>query len=83
MGFNGEIRDRNFSRKRHDRRESGQVAILFALVFTFMFVLFAMVVDFGHLVNNKINLQNAADAAAYSGAAWQARALSNLGQMNY
>ena len=42
-----------------------------------------MVVDFGHLVNNKINLQNAADAAAYAGAAWQARALSNLGQMNY
>ncbi len=63
--------------------QSGQVAILFALVFTFMFVLFAMVVDFGHLVNNKINLQNAADAAAYSGAAWQAQALSRLGQMNY
>ncbi|MBY0369282.1 pilus assembly protein, partial [bacterium] len=66
--------------KRHER---GQVAILFALVFTFMFILFAMVVDFGHLVNNKINLQNAADAAAYSGAAWQAQALNRLGQINY
>jgi hypothetical protein len=65
------------------RGQKGQVAILFALVFTFMFVLFAMVVDFGHLVNNKINLQNAADAAAYAGAAWQAQALSRLGQMNY
>jgi len=69
-------------RKRRDG-ERGQVAILFALVFTFMFVLFAMVVDFGHLVNNKINLQNSADAAAYAGAAWQAQALSRLGQVNY
>ncbi len=68
---------------RERKNERGQVAILFALVFTFMFVLFAMVVDFGHLVNNKINLQNAADAAAYSGAAWQAQALGRLGQMNY
>ena len=58
-------------------------AIFFALVFTFMFILFAMVVDFGHLINNKINLQNAADAAAYAGAAWQAQALSRLGHMNY
>ena len=80
MRVNGE--NRGFAaEKRHG--EKGQVAILFALIFTFMFVLFAMVVDFGHLVNNKINLQNAADSAAYAGAAWQARALSNLGQMNY
>ena len=73
MGYRG-------PKRAHER---GQVAILFALVFTFMFILFAMVVDFGHLVNTKINLQNAADAAAYSGAAWQAQALSRLGQINY
>ncbi len=63
--------------------ERGQVAVLFALVFTFMFVLFAFVVDFGHLVNAKINLQNAADAAAYSGAAYQAQILNRVGQINY
>lgn len=74
------MRSRTSSR-RHN--QSGQVAVLFALVFTFMFVLFAMVVDFAHLVNNKINLQNAADLAAYSGAGWQAQALTRLGQMNY
>ncbi len=74
---------KNYFQRRDRQGEKGQVAILFALIFTFMFILFAMVVDFGHLINNKINLQNAADAAAYSGAAWQARALSNLGQMNY
>jgi len=64
-------------------RERGQVAILFALVFTFLFVLFAFVVDFGHLVNNKINLQIAADSAAYAGAAWQARALNKIAALNY
>jgi hypothetical protein len=64
-------------------KPSGQIAILFALVFTFMFVLFAFVVDFGNLVNAKINLQIAADAAAYSGAAWEARILNQIGQLNY
>lgn len=63
--------------------QSGQVAILFAMVFTFMFILFAFVVDFGHLVNNKINLQIAADTAAYAGAAWQARTLNQIGALNY
>lgn len=63
--------------------ERGQVAILFALVFTFMFILFCFVVDFGHLINAKINLQLAADSAAYAGAAWQARALNKLGMLNY
>lgn len=65
------------------KNERGQVAILFALVFTFMFILFAFVVDFGHLINNKINLQIAADSAAYAGAAWQARILNHMGQVNY
>ncbi len=65
------------------KNERGQVAILFAMVFTFMFVLFAFVVDFSHLINNKINLQLAADTAAYTGAAWQARTLNQMGQINY
>jgi len=65
------------------RAESGQVAVLFALVFTFMFVIFAFVVDFGHLINTKINLQIAADSAAYAGAAWQARQLNRISQVNF
>ncbi|NDG27120.1 MAG: hypothetical protein EB120_08095, partial [Proteobacteria bacterium] len=65
------------------RNSRGQVAILFALVFTFMFVLFAFVVDFGHLIHNKMNLQIAADSAAYAGAAWQARLLNQMGIVNY
>ncbi|MBI1861710.1 MAG: pilus assembly protein [Deltaproteobacteria bacterium] len=65
------------------KKNSGQVAILFALVFTFLFVLFGFVVDFGHLVNTKINLQIAADSAAYAGAAWQARLLDKIAVVNY
>jgi len=65
------------------KNERGQVAILFAMVFTFMFILFAFVVDFSHLINNKMNLQLAADTAAYTGAAWQARTLNQIGQVNY
>lgn len=65
------------------RNERGQITVLFALVFTFMFILFAFVIDFGHLINNKINLQIAADMAAYSGAAWQARILDTMGMVNY
>lgn len=68
---------------RGQRKPKGQVAILFALVFTFMFVLFCFVVDFAHLINTKINLQMAADAAAYAGASWQARTLNKLGLINY
>ncbi len=63
--------------------DGGQVAILFALVFTFLFILFAFVVDFGHLVNTKINLQLSADSAAYAGAAWQARLLNQIAAVNY
>ncbi len=69
--------------KRNQKNESGQVAILFALVFTFMFILFGFVIDIGHLINNKINLQIAADNAAYAGAAWQARTLNQIATINY
>jgi Flp pilus assembly protein TadG len=69
--------------RRKRQSEQGQVAILFALVFTFMFVLFAFVIDFGHLVNTKINLQIAADSAAYAGAAWQARLLNQIASLNF
>jgi hypothetical protein len=48
-----------------------------------MFVLYCFVVDFSHLIQAKINLQVAADAAAYAGAAWQARTLNKLSQINY
>lgn len=47
------------------------------------FLLLAFVLNTGMLVNAKINLQNAADLAAYAGAAVQARQLNDIGFLNY
>ena len=63
--------------------QRGQVAVLVAVIFTFLFLLFGMVINIGMLIHHKINLQNAADMAAYSGAAEQARILSTIGWKNY
>src|SRR5271154_58170 len=52
------------------------------MMLTFM-LFFAFVVNTGMLVNAKINLQNAADLAAYSGAAVQARQLTTAAYLNY
>ncbi|MCM2322926.1 MAG: pilus assembly protein TadG-related protein [Oligoflexia bacterium] len=52
------------------------------MMLTFLFF-FAFVVNIGILVNAKINLQNAADMAAYAGAAVQARQLNQIAFLNY
>src|SRR4051794_32369611 len=44
---------------------------------------FAFVINTGMLVNAKINLQNAADLAAYAGASVQARQLTQISYLNY
>ncbi len=52
------------------------------MMLTFI-LFFAFVVNTGMLVNAKINLQNAADMAAYAGAATQARLLNQISFLNY
>jgi hypothetical protein len=54
----------------------GMMMMTFLLFFTF-------VVNTGMLVHAKINLQNAADLAAYAGAATQARQLNTISYLNY
>lgn len=54
-----------------------------ALMSTTLIVLFGMVVGIGHLVQAKLNLQNAVDMAAMSGASWQARYLNEIALINY
>ncbi|MBU6375542.1 MAG: hypothetical protein KGQ59_06065, partial [Bdellovibrionales bacterium] len=53
------------------------------LIATTFFLFFAFVVNTGMLVHAKINLQNAADVAAYAGASVQARQLDAIGALNY
>jgi hypothetical protein len=54
-----------------------------ALLSTTLIIMFGMVVSIGHLIQAKMNLQNAVDLAAMSGASWQARYLNHLALINY
>lgn len=70
-------------RFRRLREERGQTSLFMALFISTMILLFAFSTNIGMLVHAKINLQNAADAAAYAGAAVQARQLTAVGYLNY
>lgn len=63
--------------------ERGQASIFMALFVSTMILLFAFTTNIGMLVHAKINLQNAADAAAYAGAAVQARQLTSAAYLNW
>jgi hypothetical protein len=64
-------------------RPRGQISVLMIFSLVPMFTLFAFVVNIGMLVHAKISLQNAADLAAYAGAATQARQLTHISHLNY
>lgn len=55
---------------------------LAALVMPILILLMAAVLNVGHVVNAKIMLQNAADRAAYAGAAKQAYVMNQMGEKN-
>lgn len=67
----------------HLKNEKGQVAIFVALIFQVLFVLFAMSINIGLVVHDKINLQNAVDLSAYYGAQKQAEWMSVMAHQNY
>jgi hypothetical protein len=56
---------------------------MIALIFQVVFIFFAMVVNVGLVINDKINLQNSVDIAAYYGAMKQAEVLGAMAQVNY
>lgn len=65
------------------RSERGQIAIFIALIFQVLFVFFAMIVNIGLIVHDKINLQNSVDLAAYYAAQRQAEILNAIAHQNY
>lgn len=65
------------------RSARGQASVLIATMMMTFILFFAFVVNIGMLVNAKINIQNAADLAAYAGAAVQARQLTHISYLNY
>ena len=64
------------------RDESGVVLALTVVVFLTLFVIACTVYAVGEHIRQRIELQNAADAAAYSGAVVQADALSRIAAIN-
>lgn len=68
---------------RWHRDQKGQMAILIALIFQVLFVFFAMTVNVGMLVHQKINLQNSVDLAAFYAAQRQAEILNAMAHTNY
>src|SRR6188768_3842232 len=61
----------------------GQASLMVAMMMMTFILFFAFVINTGMLVNAKINLQNAADLAAYAGASVQARQLTQISYLNY
>ncbi len=63
--------------------QKGQLSIFLAISIVFFMTTVAFVINVGLFVKAKINLQNAVDAAAWSGAAVQARQLTDIGYLNW
>lgn len=64
-------------------KQNGQISVFLAVIVVLAIALMAFIINIGIFVKSKINLQNAVDAAAYSGAAVQARQLTEIGYMNW
>src|SRR5437868_12831093 len=64
-------------------RQKGQASVLVAIIFQILFIFFAMVINVGLFVHDKINLQNSVDIAAYYGAMKQAEVLNAMAHVNY
>jgi hypothetical protein len=56
---------------------------MIAVMMSTFILFFAFVINTGMLIHAKINIQNAADMAAYAGASVQARQLTQISYLNY
>lgn len=61
----------------------GQLSIFMGITLILVMSLLAFIINVGLFVKAKINLQNSVDAAAFSGAAVQARQLTNIAYVNW
>lgn len=65
------------------KSQSGQSVILISMVILSFLMFFSFAINTGVLITAKISVQSAADAAAYAGAATQARQLNAISFLNY
>lgn len=61
----------------------GQLSIFMGITLIIVMGMLAFIINIGLFVKAKINLQNATDAAAFAGAATQARQLTNIAYANW
>lgn len=61
----------------------GQLSIFMGITLILVMVMLAFIINIGLFVKAKINLQNSVDAAAFAGAAVQARQLTNIAYANW
>ncbi len=66
-----------------DFKEAGQVSLFLGITVVIVVSFLAFIINVGLFVKAKINLQNAVDAAAFAGAAVQARQLTNVAYLNW
>lgn len=66
----------------HRRPHSGQALVVMLAFMAVLSAAFIAVFNVGQIVNDKIKLTNAADAAAYSAALWEARSLNYQAYLN-
>lgn len=65
------------------KNQRGQISIFFSASLVVLISIIAFVINIGLFVKAKINLQNATDAAAFAGAAVQARQLTKIAYLNW
>jgi len=63
--------------------EEGQINLVSAIIVLGFVVLIGLIGNSGHAVKEKIELQNAADATAYSSALWMARGMNAITTTNH
>ena len=70
------------ARTRPRRGQSGQVLVVLLLGIVVLASLIFYVVNVGHAINEKVRMQNAADAAAVAGAVWMAKSFNIIAMNN-
>ncbi len=68
--------------QRLGKDEGGQSIVFVALILIVLVCFLAVTINVGSQVSQKIQLQNAADAAVLSGATWEARGLNLIAELN-
>ena len=74
---------KNQEKKFSSLKEKGQMSIFLGITLVVVTTFIAFIINVGLFVKAKINLQNAVDSAAFSGASVQARQLTNIAYMNW